>query len=299
MPRFTFTDLELIIALSTERNLTDVADKLNVTNSAISHRLKNLEFMLGQPIYRKSGGKKLTDAGERLLEAALSIMPIAELADQDIEEIKNKSKYLRVGGMPSLLMDDVPNISERMKIDAPSFGIDFIDTETNYGAAKAVLDNLCDLALVSEKIDIPGISLQKYRSARLHVLAQYSHPLAHEKTVPLHKIVAHPMIGVQGEHGASKLIDAELLRMKIKAKYSVVTHKTEIQASLVSRTSMGIAVMSASTAKRFSTIYPVRAVPIEGDWAIEDFYVCDRIDARLNKDARKFVEHLKQLFSPV
>jgi DNA-binding transcriptional LysR family regulator len=86
MPRESFDDLLAFIAVAKERSFTRAAAKLGVTQSALSHSIRELEEKLGlRLLTRTTRSVSPTEAGERLLQTAAP----------RIEEIKAELQILR------------------------------------------------------------------------------------------------------------------------------------------------------------------------------------------------------------
>ncbi|HJV82182.1 LysR family transcriptional regulator [Noviherbaspirillum sp.] len=77
--------LKTLVALREAGNLLRAATLLNVTQSALSHQLKQLEDHHGVPLFeRKSVPVRFTPAGERLLKLADAVLPQVENAERDV-----------------------------------------------------------------------------------------------------------------------------------------------------------------------------------------------------------------------
>lgn len=64
-------DLRLVEAISRKESMTRAATELNVSQSALSHQLADLERAAGSPLFRRTAaGMLLTPQGEKLLAAA-------------------------------------------------------------------------------------------------------------------------------------------------------------------------------------------------------------------------------------
>lgn len=86
MPRESFDDLLAFIAVAKEKSFTRAAAKLGVTQSALSHNIRELEEKLGlRLLTRTTRSVAPTEAGERLLQTAAP----------RIEEIKAELQALR------------------------------------------------------------------------------------------------------------------------------------------------------------------------------------------------------------
>ena len=65
------SQLQVLIALSHNENISKAAHELNVTQSAVSQALKNLENKVGFPVITRQGKSvTLTDNGMRLAKVA-------------------------------------------------------------------------------------------------------------------------------------------------------------------------------------------------------------------------------------
>lgn len=75
--------LRLVNTLYKEGNLSEAAKHLNLTQSALSHQLKNLERYCDQPLFHRQGKRMVpTQAGKRLLSSSQSILDeLNKLAD--------------------------------------------------------------------------------------------------------------------------------------------------------------------------------------------------------------------------
>ncbi|MCB1648041.1 MAG: LysR family transcriptional regulator, partial [Pseudomonadales bacterium] len=69
--------LKTIAAIADQGSLVMAAEKLFLTQSALSHQIKEIESRLGVRLFiRKSRPLRLTAAGERILETARSVLPL-------------------------------------------------------------------------------------------------------------------------------------------------------------------------------------------------------------------------------
>lgn len=80
--------LRTIQTLQQAGSLVAAAQRLYLTQSALSHQLKALEGMCGAPLFiRKSRPLTLTAAGKRLLELAEAVLPAIQAAERDLARL--------------------------------------------------------------------------------------------------------------------------------------------------------------------------------------------------------------------
>jgi LysR family transcriptional regulator for metE and metH len=80
--------LKTLVALRSTGSLVDAADRLHLTQSALSHQLKALEHLLDAELFiRKSKPLQFTPAGQRLLKLADDLLPRVEAAQRDLQRL--------------------------------------------------------------------------------------------------------------------------------------------------------------------------------------------------------------------
>lgn len=91
--------LRILLALKQKGTLVAAADSMHVTQSALTHQIKNLEQRLGVYLWRKQGRTLvLTQAGKYLSEVAESVINTMESAEQHIGLLsEGKTGKLTIG----------------------------------------------------------------------------------------------------------------------------------------------------------------------------------------------------------
>ncbi len=80
--------LKTLHALREADSLVEAAERLHLTQSALSHQFKELEERLGLPIFvRKTKPIRFTSAGLRLLQLADATLPLLRSAERDIARL--------------------------------------------------------------------------------------------------------------------------------------------------------------------------------------------------------------------
>ena len=80
--------LRTLVALRDAGSLVEAAERVHLTQSALSHQIKDLEERLGSPLFlRKSKPVEFTRAGTRLLTLAEQILPLVRMAERDLARL--------------------------------------------------------------------------------------------------------------------------------------------------------------------------------------------------------------------
>ena len=104
MSEINFHHLRYFWAVAHEGNLTRAAEKLLVSQSAVSVQIKKLEAQLGHPLFERQGRRLvLTEAGSIALEYADTVFRLGdELLGTLVEQGESTRRVLRVGALATL-----------------------------------------------------------------------------------------------------------------------------------------------------------------------------------------------------
>lgn len=144
------TALRAFLALWETGSFSLAAERLALTQPAISKRIQSLERTLGQPLFERLGRRVEALPAARLLEPAARDV-LARLADvaHALDRLANgEAGTLRVAVSHHIALHHLPAVLRRLRVDAPDLHpvFQFLESE----AAIAALDQrLADLALVT------------------------------------------------------------------------------------------------------------------------------------------------------
>ncbi len=90
-----FYQIKVFLEVSSHLSFTDAADALNLTQPAVSAKIKSLESKLGIPVFYRLGRKvELTEVGHFLLVEAPKLV---QLENQLLQTIASCKKSVDVG----------------------------------------------------------------------------------------------------------------------------------------------------------------------------------------------------------
>src|SRR5215831_14772355 len=143
--------LKLIVAVTEEKSVTRAGDVLHLTQSALSHQLREIEEKLGTPLFLRMNRKMiLTQAGERLLRTARQVLDEVKRAEDHISQIAaNRQGTLRISTECHTCYHWLPDLMKEFRRKFP--GIDVkIDAGATHRPIAALLQGKLDLAIVSD-----------------------------------------------------------------------------------------------------------------------------------------------------
>jgi LysR family transcriptional regulator for metE and metH len=171
--------LQLVRAIATSGTLTAAGLALNLTQSALSHQLRDIESRLGVQLFTRTGRKlALTPAGEKLLATAHEVLALVERAEDVVrQEAGSERGLLRLTTECYTCYHWLPPLLKEYQRSHPQVEVR-IDVEATDRPVSALLDGQIDLALVSDRIRDRRIVAQPLFQDEYAVVVRPSHPLA-------------------------------------------------------------------------------------------------------------------------
>ena len=145
--------LKLMTAIADQGSVTSAANHLNLTQSALSHQLRDIEDRLGTTLFQRVSKRMiLTPAGERLLDSARSVLNELSRAE---EEIRGRSEQfegvLRLSTECYTCYHWLPCRLKLFKERYPKVEVRIL-AEATRRPFHALLDGKLDLAVASTKV---------------------------------------------------------------------------------------------------------------------------------------------------
>ena len=134
--------LKVFLEVANCLSFTEAADTLNLTQPAVSAKIKSLEAELETPLFYRLGRRiELTQVGEYLLAEGPQLLDMEQRLKADIEEIKQgKHSALTLGGMADVMDHWLPSVLYDYRRVHPSVQtrcVQFNSAEELYRAIKS------------------------------------------------------------------------------------------------------------------------------------------------------------------
>lgn len=174
-----FRHLRTIKAIHQEGGLARAADRLHITQSALSHQIKGLEEQAGMELFvRRSKPMKLSSAGMRLLRLADQILPQMAAIEEEFRALRSgKSGRLHIAIECHACFDWLLPVLEAFRVAWPEVDVD-IRPGLQFEALPALMREEVDLVISSDPEDLPGIDFTPLFDYEPVFVAAAEHPLA-------------------------------------------------------------------------------------------------------------------------
>lgn len=188
--------LQAFLAVAETGSFSKAAERIYLTQPAISKRIAALEHNLGARLFDRIGRRvQLTESGRALLERSRAILNELEDAKRSLANLSG-----RIGGSLSLAtshhigLHRIPPALKQFRARYPEVQLDlrFMDSEQ---ACHAVLRGDLELAIVTlPPAPIPPLKCERVWDDPLDVVVAANHPLARRRAVPAQALLEHPAI---------------------------------------------------------------------------------------------------------
>lgn len=207
----TLRHLRVIAALADLKLITRVSEALNVTQSAVSKQISELEKIVGVPVVTRDRNRLyLTPIGNRLADHAKLTLGQVDRAAFDIEAMASGvSGSVSIGVVASVAPTLLPGAISVFKRSTPQASISVIEghfVELLPLLETGSLDLL--IARIWQPQEIPGIAQMALFSEPVVVVSARTHPLARKEEMTWLDTASMPWILPQANSVARGAVDA-------------------------------------------------------------------------------------------
>lgn len=189
----------LAILLEVDRlgSVTAAAERLNVTQSALSHMIRKVEERHGVKLWTKSGrGLRFTQAGEYLLALAQRVLPQIDHAERVLADFaQGRRGTLRVGMECHPCQKWLTRLTPHYLAAWPDVDFD-VRTAFRFDGIAALLGHEIDVLITPDPIDLPELFFAPVIDYELVLVVHEAHPLATRAFVQPHDLLSEELITV-------------------------------------------------------------------------------------------------------
>lgn len=257
---------DVLLAVAAEGSMQRAAQRVHLTQPAISKLVREMETMFGAPLFERSRrGVVLTESGRALAIRAEYLLNDVELAREEIAAIgRGMVGSLRIGALPVAESGLLPKSLAALRRVAPALRIR-VQEGTSATLLGALVRGELDCVIGRLDADATGKNLRTERLLRLAtcIVARRRHPLAGRKRVTLEALAAYPWILPQPGAPIRTVIDSLFAAAGLAAPVPLV-ESTSIRLNYeLVRTSDMIGVMPEDAAVAYSSGRSLAILPFD------------------------------------
>jgi LysR family transcriptional regulator for metE and metH len=254
--------LRLVQTVAETKNLTKASQQLFLSQSALSHQLREIESRYNTQVFvRAKKQMLLTQAGERLLQTANLVLQELEKTQCDILKLNGEDEgILRISTMCYTCYHWLSPTLKVYKQKYPNVNIEILP-EATYGTIEALLNGNLDIALSSEKVEDANLSFHPLFEDELLAIASPHSPIAQRKRLLPKDFEAFNFIKYDIPDAHSDILNNYFKPNQVKPKKIIHMRLTEAIIEMV-KAEMGISILSKWAIQKYLDRGELAGIPL-------------------------------------
>ncbi len=296
-----YQQIEAVYQVVACGSFSAAARELHITQSALSHRIRAIEDLIGTAVFvRSSRHVAPTPAGERIAAAGARML-------EEMQALHAEFAGHGGGGAPAgLLRVAATNVGitylygdmfERFIAEFPRVELQILGAETPRDALRRVLDRGADAAFAYLPLDEPRAETLALGSAELVLIASPRHKAARGRSIGVEELRRHPF--VRHLPGTGARLASDELFLATGGYPQILTESSDVEyIKRVVGLGLGLSIVHVFTVQRELAAGQLKAMRVERRKLVQDFGLVWRrgfrtpiVDAFSSLCRREFAEH--------
>jgi DNA-binding transcriptional LysR family regulator len=292
--RFDLVDLQLFIAVATERSITRGALRAHLALASASARIKGLEAALGVSLLKRGRrGIELTTAGESLLDHALIIIHNVEALRGDLAAYASGVRTsVHLLANTSGLSEHLPKALAAFLREHPDINVEVEERESTDIAA-AIATGVADLGFAAEHVLPDNLERFLFSEDRLMLVAARRGKFAGRRQIDFQEMSTCDFVGLTNSTALQVHIAKHAARLGVRLRFRARLRDFDAICQMAAA-DVGVAVVPEAAAKRCARSMPITMIKIRDAWANRKLAICARSFKTLPRPAKQLVEHLRK-----
>ncbi|MCK8681843.1 LysR substrate-binding domain-containing protein [Pseudomonas umsongensis] len=247
-------------ALAGTLNFTRAAEKSHVTQSTLSHQIKQLEDELGLPLFERVGKKVvITEAGETFLNRITpALRQIDEAARGLTDSAEVVSGNLRIGVTHSFNIRLVPDCIAVFLARHPSIRVT-VEELTGDAIVQSLSEDRVDIGIAYRPLIHTDLHFEPLFNEELKLVVSKEHPLAKRKKIRMVELHGVRMTLLPTYFSTRQLLDECFLAAGAEPIVVAELNSTQPMVELISKTNLAGIVSEKTVDLREN----MRVIPLE------------------------------------
>lgn len=276
------------------QSFTKAAEKLFISQSAVSKAIRELETQLGLSLIernmtgvKKNKTIKLTEDGRILFEHARAIFSLEKVAIDDLQaRIGLKQGKLTIGASTTIASYWLANYVTAFHQKYPNIELNIKVGNTEM-MRQALIDCDIDLAIVEGEIDDQRISKEVWQQEELNIIT------SPDMALSLKELSNQLWLVREQGSGTYKVTENMLQTLKIKPKQRITMASNEGIARMVA-CGIGVAILPACIVEDLITLKKVKVLQLpQANKLIRTLYLITLQERPVSTLLQRFIEELK------
>ena len=252
----------MVAAVAASGNVTRAAADVNLTQSAVSHQLRDIEARLGTALFLRVGKRMIpTAAGERVLSTARRVLEEIEATEDDVRRMgTHEGGVLRVCTQCNTGYHWLPPLLEAFRRRHPHVDV-AIAVECTTRPLESLMEGRLDLAIVTQDVQHQQLRVRPLFDDEHAAIVAPDHPFASRPFVRPEDFAGQRLLLYSGSADDSFTVQRILRPAGVEPERISFVMLTEAILEMV-KAGLGISVMQTWSVEPAIRSGEVRAIPI-------------------------------------
>ncbi|MCB1741131.1 MAG: LysR family transcriptional regulator [Gammaproteobacteria bacterium] len=286
------TLMRSLLAVCDAGAITEAADRLGVTQPALSRRIQQLEEHFGVALLaRGPKGVSLTAAGDQVAaEARVLVARYDHLRSEIAAHLRLEGGSVRIGGGATAVAFVLPSAIAGFQTDHAAVRFQVKEAGSREIEGDVVSGRL-ELGLVTMPVQLRDLDVHPLLEDRIVPICRHNHPLATNRSIDVRQLAAQTLVGFEAGSAIRQIIDTALRDAGVQMRVAMELRSIPAIVRMVAATG-NLAFISHMGIENESD---VRALHIKGLQIKRRLALITRRDAALSPAASAFADRLRKL----
>jgi DNA-binding transcriptional LysR family regulator len=256
--------LSIFQAVAASGRVSAGAQRLQISQSAVSKQLGEFELALGVTLFeRLPRGVRLTEAGRLLQGYANNLVALEAEAEAAIGDLKLGVRgRLRIGASRTVGAYLMPALLARYRRRHPDVEL-FLQVDSTGAIEQRLIASELDIGFTEGIVGSELLDYRVFDRDELVLIAAPGHPITRTDPAPLTAVVQHPLLMHEVGSGTRAVTEKAFSSRRIALRPSMTLASTEAIKHTVA-TGVGIAVLSISAVRTELAAATLKVVRMKG-----------------------------------
>lgn len=284
----TLRHYAVFVAVCDRMNMTAAAEKLFMSQSAVSQTIAELEAHYGVRLFERLSRKLyLTQPGEKLLGYARHIIRMNTEAEAEMRSLQ-RTGAIRIGASVTIGACLLPGLVAAFREKYPGPAIEVTEDNTE-AIQRMIVDDRLDLGLVEGEVTLRDVVTRALADDELVLICADTHPFAARRSVKPEALAGESFVLREVGSGTRRTFEGAMAAAGVAWRTAwTCTNADAIKAAVAA--GLGVSVISRRAVERELADGSLAAVEIEGLRFMRTFKLAYHKNKYLTDVMRAFID---------
>jgi len=287
-----FEQLKTFLEVSRQKSFSRAAERLLVTQPAISAQIRSLEKEVGARLFDRDGGKVTFTAAGRVFEpfAEHCLNCQSHIAGIIAELHRSPRGAISISANEATCLYVLPTVFAQFRKQFLRVGLSIVRAE-RARTLEAVLNREVDFGVVALPVKDPRLTVEPIHKDELAFVVPIEHKLASHAQVTLKEVAQHPML-LMKQGRQRELLDNLFHMQDLQPQIAMEVESSELVKRLVAA-GIGTGFLPRANITSDAKAGLLKIVPVEGVRLSRDLGLIYRKGKELTRAAQVFLDIAK------